>query len=114
MAGLYEFNDFIAYRINRATKRVKILVEWAADERTWEPEEVLQETAGKTLYEYWDSLGGREEAAGLSEFHVFRIVPKETSAWVGYPNNRQENSWETVERVRRIAPRKVREYERRR
>ncbi|EWZ46187.1 hypothetical protein FOZG_02347 [Fusarium oxysporum Fo47] len=91
MAGLYEFNDFIAYRINRATKRVKILVEWAADERTWEPEEVLQETAGKTLYEYWDSLGGREEAAGLSEFHVFRIVPKETSA-LGNCRKGQEDS----------------------
>ncbi|KAH7174397.1 uncharacterized protein B0J16DRAFT_375264 [Fusarium flagelliforme] len=59
-----------------------------------------------------EGLGGREQATGLDEYHVFAILDSRGSAgkyrkllcqWVGYPNEPEQNTWELETKVRSIA-----------
>ncbi|EXL69028.1 hypothetical protein FOPG_14938 [Fusarium oxysporum f. sp. conglutinans race 2 54008] len=116
----FEIDCFVGYRVNRRERTVKILVKWADhSEPTWEPEAVLQETAGRTLYSYWSDRGGRGRATRLREFHVFRILAKGWDRgqwrfhcqWVGYSTSGDDTTWEPESKVMRIAPAAVAEWD---
>ncbi|KAH7203386.1 hypothetical protein BKA60DRAFT_600466 [Fusarium oxysporum] len=106
----FEIDCFVGHRVNRRERTVKVLVKWVDhSEPTWEPEAVLQETAGRTLYSYWSDRGGRGRATRLREYHVFRILAK---GWDrGYSTSGDDTTWEPESKVMRIAPAAVVEWD---
>ncbi|KAF5591514.1 uncharacterized protein FSUBG_10440 [Fusarium subglutinans] len=116
----YEIERFMRHRVNRKKKTVEILVKWTGYTfPTWEPEALLQETAGRTLYRYWDELGGRGVATRLRDYHVFKILARVwkkgawhyNCQWVGYSDLKADTSLETEKKVRRIARNVLAEFE---
>jgi hypothetical protein len=114
---LFEIDHFIRHRVNRRNKTVQILVKWTDfDQPTWEPEAVLQETAGRTLYNYWHERRGRDRATRLREYHVFKILARGWRGgawyfecqWVGY--SRVDKTWEPEAKVRSNAGGLVRKW----
>ncbi|KAF4498890.1 hypothetical protein FAGAP_4903 [Fusarium agapanthi] len=116
----YEIERFVGHRVNRRKKTVQILVKWKDyNYPTWEPEALLQETAGRTLYRYWGQLSGRGVATHLRDYHVFKILARVwkkgawyyNCQWVGYSDLSKDTSLETEKKVKRIAKDVLAEYE---
>ncbi|KAF5704150.1 hypothetical protein FMUND_12693 [Fusarium mundagurra] len=114
----YEIERFVRHKVNRRKKTVHFLVKWKGyDEQTWEPEALLQETASRTVYQYWRKRGGRGPATYLRHYHVFKILARVWKKgawcyecqWVGYSRN--DTTLETKKKVERIAKNVFAEFE---
>lgn len=112
-------DGFKTHRVDKDAATVEFLVNWADGEASWEPEWSLQDQVPNLVFEYWDAKGGREEATGFDTYHVFKILkrtmpssgnqPQYQIQWVGY--RRKESTWEPEDKVRKMAPEELKEYE---
>ena len=107
------------FRFELLVKRVGLLTE-----PTWESEETIQRRAPKVLYEYYGKLGGRDKflldsyrGKHLLKYYVFQILTRYENPdlcviqWVGYPDTPPYTTREPITKIKRIAPRKWKEYE---
>ncbi|CAJ2508647.1 Uu.00g136730.m01.CDS01 [Anthostomella pinea] len=102
---------------------VELLVGWAgekAEDATWELEGEVQRNAEESLYTYWKTQQGRQNALFIKpknpppeRYHVFKILNHREKSrggfqfevqWVGHPATRGETSMEAETKLKNVAP----------
>ncbi|KAL5603359.1 hypothetical protein FOBRF1_010892 [Fusarium oxysporum] len=112
----YEVDEIISHRIKNTTE-VELGTRWnGCSKPTFVDERTIQQDYPFVLYDYWELRGGREEATGISLFHVFQIRRWKIKnkklqflvQWVGYPP--KDSTWELAWRVEKFATEMHRAY----
>ncbi|KAF5703167.1 hypothetical protein FMUND_13134 [Fusarium mundagurra] len=104
-------DSLIGHKLDKKTSTVEFIVKWANGKTTIQPEWTLQPDIPALIYEYWEKVGGRQEATRFTFDHVFRILDVKVTdgkkeykvQWVGYPDVRPWTTWEDERKLRRIA-----------
>ncbi|RYP03283.1 hypothetical protein DL764_005245 [Monosporascus ibericus] len=106
---------------------IELLVHWVGEtkeEATWEAEEEIQKGAAETLYDYWNSKGGRgralfNELQLPEEYRVFKVLRHERRQrggfhlevqWVGYSDSPVDTTWEAETKLKTVAPGPLEDY----
>ncbi|KAK1993622.1 hypothetical protein LX36DRAFT_661362 [Colletotrichum falcatum] len=112
-----ESDELVGWKYYPSSKTVDIVTLRPADDsQRLVPERIVQQTCPLRLYAYWASFSQpREQTIGTNEYHVFDIIgsrlPNEVKVqWVGYPSSDGDTTWEPASKVRKMAPKLLRDY----
>ncbi|KPA39285.1 hypothetical protein FLAG1_07851 [Fusarium langsethiae] len=111
-------DSLIGHRVDREHSSVDFEVKYLDGSTKWKPESVIHENAPELVIDYWERNGGRNEATGLTEYHVLKILGVRNSGrgkksekhylvqWVGYTDSEKDTTIERESKLRQIcAPR---------
>ncbi|KAH6949535.1 hypothetical protein DER45DRAFT_649934 [Fusarium avenaceum] len=112
--------SILSHTLHNETFTVDLEIKWTDGDTTTEPEASMQRDVPNLVLKYWEELGGRDQATGFDEWHVFEIhdhhyINKHREylvQWVGFPAD--DCTWEPAEKLADIAPGIKARYDRRR
>ncbi|KAK2036380.1 hypothetical protein LZ31DRAFT_237037 [Colletotrichum somersetense] len=112
-----ESDELVGWKQYPSSKTVDIVTRRPADgSKRLVPERIIQQKCSSRLYAYWASFPQpREQTIETNEYHVFNIIdsrlPDEVKVqWVGYPPSDGDTTWEPASKVRKIAPKLLKNY----
>lgn len=114
----YSVQSIRSHQLDNETFTVDLEIQWTNGDITIEDEAFMQRWIPDLLFKYWGDLGGRDQATGFDQWHVFKIhehcyvnkVREYLVQWVGFCEN--DCTWEPEAKLADIAPYVKAKYDR--